>query len=149
MLEDMPRPTITEPASEVRVPATAAGGAASIIESVPPMSVWLRPDLTTRADAEAVLQTAAPAPGTLAYLVRPRAGAVPGHAFSFIAANGKFVHRLLEQPVAGGPFSLKGKPRPWLGTRLEVAVPRLVADTCSKFGFERAAPVLRKDTSDV
>ena len=77
---------------------------------------------------------------TFAFLVRPRAGKERSFAISSLA-HGACAHELVEQSVAGGRFSVNGKPVMG-GQTLETAVNVVVAQLCRKHRCQRTMPVL-------
>lgn len=88
--------------------------------------------------AEAKLEEAGGSNGL--FLVRPRDAGGLSHAFS-VKLRGRFVHRLIEQKVAGGPFSVD-KQTEGFGSTLEEVVNQL-QDFMSEKHNMAIVPVLR------
>ena len=100
---------------------------------------WLRTDVASRAQAEAVLKAQQqrgldPAsPPTMLFLVRPRAGKERSFALSALTPNGGQINQLLEQQP-GGTFVTAGGKAVGDARMLAEAVPVLLAQLCETHG---------------
>jgi hypothetical protein len=113
-------------------------GAAKASSSVPE---WLH-GVTDRKASEAKIEEAGGQNGL--FLVRPRDATGLSHAFS-VKLRGRFVHRLIEQKVAGGPYSVD-KQTEGYGSTLSEVVEQLQATMATKHSMEIIA-VLRPGAS--
>lgn len=103
------------------------GAVTSDADLVPP---WLQMKISSRAEAEALLRRQPAAGDSLVYLVRARRGQERSWALSYLV-GGSMSHVLVEQPRAGGGFTVNQVPG-HLGTRLEEVIPKALAGICAE-----------------
>ena len=135
--------------------ANEAGAASASSQSAPTSAPeWLHPATMSRRQAEMLLQAQPVDPDTMRWLVRPRGtspgeapGSRPSHALSLVAKSGKIIHRKLDEPRPGH-FKVNGRAVQNLGNTLAEAIPIMVAQSCSKFGYQRSAPVANNLSDD-
>ena len=129
------------------VAASEAGAVSASSQSAPVSAPeWLHPATMGRRQAEMLLQAQPADPDTMRWLVRSRGGSGeapgsrPSHALSLIGKRGEFVHRKLDEPRPGH-FEVNGRAVLNLGNTLAEAIPIMVAQSRSKYGYQRSAPV--------